>query len=113
MLFFRRGSLDYVNNSGWMQSLLPHHRAGLQYTNTGYGSKIPSQYKTKVGNRWYRVYFMIYSNSGTPYIISKGKTYILENQYISNPVCSNYNNGCSCKMCSKNKEKGSYSKLSS
>jgi len=74
-----RSEIRYVNNGELKSVPLAHHRAGLQYTQSGYGSKIPSEFKTKIGNRWYRIYYMIYSNSGTPYIISKGETYIVEN----------------------------------
>ena len=71
--------VTYIRNKEIKHEPLPHHKAGLQYTQSGYGSKIPSEYKTKVGNRWYRIYYMIYSNSGTPYIISKDKKYIVKN----------------------------------
>lgn len=47
---------------------LPHHDQGLSYTATGYGSKIPTRYMVKWYGRWYRVYCMVYSNSGTCYI---------------------------------------------
>lgn len=50
---------------------------GLSYTRTGYGGKIPTQYKIKHENRWKRLYCMIYSNSGTCYILSKGKRLIV------------------------------------
>lgn len=41
---------------------------------TGYGSKIPMQYKIKLTNgRTYRMYCMIYSNSGTCYVIKNGE----------------------------------------
>jgi hypothetical protein len=52
-------------------------KRGLMYTATGYGSKIPTSYKVKYNNRWYRVYCRIYSNSGTCYIITKGKKIII------------------------------------
>lgn len=42
---------------------------GLQYTASGYGSKIPTQYVVKHNNRWKRVYCRIYSNVGTLYIL--------------------------------------------
>ena len=44
---------------------------GLSYTASGYGSKIPTEHKVKVGSRWYRVYCAIYSNSGTLFINRK------------------------------------------
>lgn len=55
----------------WWQS------KGLLYTSTGYGSKIPTEYKIKVNNRFYRVYCRIYSNSGSLYIIkNKQKLFV-------------------------------------
>ena len=53
--------------------LMPHHKRGLTYTATGYGGKIPTQYKVKYNGRYYRVYCAIFSNIGTLYIISKGE----------------------------------------
>lgn len=44
----------------------------LQYTASGYGSKIPTQYIVKFNGRWLRVYCAIYSNIGRTYIVSKG-----------------------------------------
>lgn len=54
------------------RSLMPHHVAGLQFTATGYGSRIPTEYMIWVDGRWRRVYCIIYSNSGTLFI---GKKY--------------------------------------
>ena len=45
-------------------------KKGLQYTASGYGSKIPTQYMVKFNNRWHRVYCRIYSNIGTMFIQS-------------------------------------------
>lgn len=45
---------------------------------TGYGSKIPTKYMLKLDGRWHRVYVMQYSNSGTAYVIHRGRTSILE-----------------------------------
>ena len=52
---------------------LPWQRAGLTYTATGYGDKIPTRYKVWAGHVWQRVYCCIYSNIGTCYIIRKGE----------------------------------------
>lgn len=52
---------------------LPFHVAGLQYTATGYGSKIPTIYMVKFNNRWHRVYVAIFSNAGTSYILVDGE----------------------------------------
>ena len=90
----KRNGLRYVDNGEVKSDLLPHHKAGLQYTQTGYGSKIPSEFKTKVGNRWYRIYYMIYSNSGTSYIISSSQDedgFTKKQNYIVNNMVGNYN----------------------
>ena len=59
--------VEYKEDFTWWQ------KRGLLYTSTGYGRKIPTTYKVKFENRWYRVYCCIYSNSGVCYIISRGK----------------------------------------
>lgn len=54
------------------EDLLQWQEMGLCYNSTGYGAKIPSRYKVKYNNRWYRIYIAIYGNAGSAYIISKG-----------------------------------------
>jgi len=49
-------------------SPLWHHTAGLQYTSTGYGRRIPTRTMVRYLGKWRRVYCCIYSNSGTCYI---------------------------------------------
>lgn len=56
---------------------LPWQTQGLSYTTTGYGKKIPTTYMAYYLGRWHRVYCMIYSNSGTLYIVSKGQKLIV------------------------------------
>ena len=51
---------------------LAHHKAGLQYTATGYGNKLPTIYKIKVQGRWRRVYSRCYSNTSSEYVIING-----------------------------------------
>lgn len=41
---------------------------GLQYTASGYGAKIPTQYMVKWNGKWRRVYCKISNNIGTCYI---------------------------------------------
>ena len=55
-----------------------HHNAGLSYTATGYGQKIPTTKKVRWHDVWRRVYCCIFSNAGTCYIVSKGQRYIVE-----------------------------------
>ena len=63
-----------INTLEQKDAPLPHHLAGLQYTRTGYGKKIPTTRMVKIpgmGNRWRRVYCCIFSNSGTCYVDTK------------------------------------------
>lgn len=50
---------------------LYHHTAGLSYTATGYGPRIPTRYMVRYNGRWMRVYCAIFSNIGTLYIRTK------------------------------------------
>jgi SLT domain-containing protein len=54
-----------------------HHLAGLSYTATGYGAKIPSPAKALYNGRLYRVYLSIFGNAGTSYILIKNIKHIL------------------------------------
>lgn len=47
---------------------MPHHRAGLTWTASGYGARIPTEHLVRYGGRWRRVYCHVYSNAGTLYI---------------------------------------------
>ena len=49
-------------------SELPWQKAGMTYTATGYGKRIPTRYMVQVNGKWRRVYCRIYSNNGTLYI---------------------------------------------
>lgn len=57
--------------------LLQWQKQGLSYTATGYGGKIPTQYKVKHDGIWKRVYCAIYSNTGTLYIMQTGTKLIV------------------------------------
>jgi len=50
-----------------------HHRLGLQYTATGYGSKLPTRHMIRFDGRWYRVYSICYSNVSTEYVLIDGE----------------------------------------
>jgi len=50
-----------------------HHRLRLNYTASGYGSKLPTRYKIKYDNRWYRVYSICCSNVSTEYVLIGGE----------------------------------------
>lgn len=51
---------------------MPHHKLGLQWTASGYGSRIPTEYMILLHGVWRRVYCICYSNAGTLFI---GKKY--------------------------------------
>lgn len=57
---------------------LPHHVAGLSFTRSGYGRRIPTRKMVKLPDspRWRRVYCCIYSNIGTCYVL-QGKDWIV------------------------------------
>ena len=58
---------------------MEHHRLGLSWTVSGYGSKIPTQYMVRTsGNRWRRVYCAVFSNIGTLYVIEQGLAYCVD-----------------------------------
>ena len=48
-----------------------HHTAGLSYTASGYGARIPTEYMVQAAKRWRRVYCRVFSNSGSLYILDK------------------------------------------
>ena len=47
---------------------MAHHLAGLSWTASGYGARIPMPYMVQVFGKWRRVYCRIYSNIGTLFI---------------------------------------------
>ena len=63
----------YIDDLESKEVLLPWQKAGLMQTATGYGSKLVTSKMVKYAGRWRRVYCMCYSNSGTCYILVKGK----------------------------------------
>ena len=63
---------------------LQWQRRGLMYTSTGFGSKIPTQYKIRLisNNRAYRLYAHCYSNCASYYIVKNGiKHWIAEHRF--------------------------------
>lgn len=47
---------------------------------SGYGPKIPTPYRIRYPQRWYRVYVMCWSNAGTAYIVSRGRRLVLDTE---------------------------------
>ena len=71
-------NLKYLpDNTEIKEYPLWYHKQGLTQTASGYGKKLATSKIVKYNNKWYRLYACIYSNNGTCYIISKGKTLIL------------------------------------
>jgi len=57
---------------------LLHHKLGLQFTASGYGRRMPTEYMVKLpgSKRWRRVYVCCFSNAGTAYV-EQGKDWIV------------------------------------
>lgn len=63
-IYLTRNNPEEVQDSPlWWQ------KQGLQYTASGYGAKIPTQYKAFVHGKFRRVYCKIYSNAGTCFVM--------------------------------------------
>lgn len=62
---------------------LPHHIAGLQWTASGYGSRIPTRYRVRYLHmddrlRWHRVYARCYGNAASAYIRVGSRALVLD-----------------------------------
>lgn len=64
MIEVKRDSLT-VDKLDWQ-------RAGKQYTTSGYGSKIPTEFKVFYRRRWRRIYAKVFGNSGMFFVIIDG-----------------------------------------
>lgn len=51
---------------------IPWQTTGRQYTKSGYGSKIPTQYMVNFEGKIRRIYLCIWSNIGSLYFMYKG-----------------------------------------
>ena len=51
---------------------MPYHKAGLTWTVTGYGKKIPSRHMIQYRGKWRRVYVTQYGNAGSAWIMVDG-----------------------------------------
>lgn len=70
-------SVQYTNPTLVTDVSADSHTRPNPYAN-GYGPKIPTAYRIRYGSRWYRVYVMCWSNSGTAYITSRGQDLIID-----------------------------------
>lgn len=69
--------IDYSTKCEVIEVPLCWQSKGLQYTATGYGSKIPTKYKIR-DKKLYRVYCSVFSNIGTLYIIKNKQKIIVD-----------------------------------
>lgn len=69
------GGVTYLNERDVQD--VRQSKPPLNRSRTGYGGKIGTSHELKIAGRWYRVYVMIYSNSGSPYVVVKGKNLFL------------------------------------
>ena len=73
-----RGELEYLIYPAHRSTeMLPWQAAGLQYTATGYGRKIPTTQVVYLAGRRYRIYCDIFSNIGTCYVMYQGRRVIV------------------------------------
>ena len=54
---------------------------GLQFTASGYGSRIPTRYMVRFKDKWRRVYAICYSNCATFYIGKASDKTIVDLEY--------------------------------
>ena len=70
-----------VEKSNLIYSPLWYHKRGLMQTATGYGRKLTTRWKMRYAGgkdtsrkgRLYRIYYCIFSNCGTYYIVRNGE----------------------------------------
>lgn len=75
-----REKLQYLpEGTELIESPLWWQEKGLRQTQSGFGSRLATQYKVRYGKRLYRVYCSIHSNIGSLFIESKGtRIYVAE-----------------------------------
>ena len=65
--------MNYLN-SARVTGTAQGHTPNYNRSQTGYGAKLPTSWKIQLdGGRWRRVYAICFSNSGSSYIVEKGK----------------------------------------
>ena len=63
---------DLIDSVTWWQ------KKGLSFTRSGYGSKIPTAWKVRHNKRLKRVYCIVWSNTGSLFIMSGKNRIFLE-----------------------------------
>lgn len=79
-------SIQYIpEGSTFKDAPLWWHLKGLSYTRSGYGNRIPTSRMIQFPNEkiWRRVYCIIWSNSGSYYVISKGQHLYLRSEFYN------------------------------
>lgn len=78
---------DYLNkvrtlahSTTLVDAPLKHHKLGLQETASGYGMRLTTRYKLKVGTKEYRVYSTCISNVSTEYVIIQKQKFLVDLQ---------------------------------
>jgi hypothetical protein len=74
--YYEYKKTDLVDKPLW------YHKQGLMQTASGYGSRLVTSRMLKIGKRLHRIYCMCYGNSGSIYIILKGKQIFLHDWAI-------------------------------
>ena len=71
--------MDYLDITKFeiKHKILDWQKRGLSQTASGYGSKLVTYNMLRYNGIWHRIYCMCYSNSGTLYILVKGKMVIV------------------------------------
>lgn len=74
----KRGELEYLIYPAMLhEKPLAWQTAGLSFTASGYGAKIPTSKVIYLNGRMYRMYCRIYSNAGTCFINFHGRKVIV------------------------------------
>jgi hypothetical protein len=71
------GPYQTVDAGEFIDAPMPHHKAGLTWTATGYGAAIPTTLMVRYKGHLRRVYCRIYSNGGTCFVRISGKRVVV------------------------------------
>ena len=63
----------FADKSELLEAPLDWQKAGLTYTASGYGTKIPTRYKISFNGKQYRLYATHYSNAASTWFTVKGQ----------------------------------------
>jgi hypothetical protein len=61
-------SCHFSTEVDFIEKPMQHHLRGLQFTASGYGSRLPTVYMVRFNDKWRRVYARCFSNTATLYI---------------------------------------------